>query len=256
MTKQELEALERSSFNSFDPDGFDLNDDFDPDGFDNATGAPAQKLQHGKVGKLQAQFDIIITSSLTNTGLNIELFQGFRSIQGAANPAVNVMTPIDNDVIAAAISQAAGAVDTSATLLTNRVWVNTRGDLVFSDPTTLIGRVTIRCRQVPYYALLKSSMVQPFKVEKLRMTVTTSNQIDNDINHVSYTFLGSVKRNTISPRAYFRPDQFQSLIIDIPAAFRIDGEKGLEYFMNPKTGGNNEVVTFNMFMSKYIKQAI
>ncbi len=259
MTQEEIAALERSSFNNFDPDGFDDfdPDTFDPDGFDNAGGNPnpVNKVKRGKIGKLQAQFDIVMTSSLdAATSLNIELFNGYRSISGANNAAVNALVNNDINTLKTAIVAAAAGNDLTDVLITNKIFFDAAGNLVFSVAPTKT--VSIACRQVPYKALFESSKVQPFKVEKLRMTVTTSGQIDNDIVHITNSFLGSQKRNTISPRSYFRPDQFQNLIIDVPASFAVDGEKGLEYTMNGKTGAVNEVVTFNMFMSRYVKQSI
>lgn len=254
--------LEQSSFDTFDPDNF--SDDFDPDTFDpdNVDGKIAKpgtagsKVKTGKVGKMQAQFDITITSSLTaGTSLVIELFNGFNSQAFAQNTQINPYTPVDTADLVSTIASAAGGVNTTvAVLQTQKVYFDKLGNLIYSTDAT--HQVKIACKQVPYVALFRSATTQPFMVEKVRMTVTTNGQISNDIVHTINTFLGSKSRNTISPRAYFRPDQFQSLIIDIPAGFRVDGEKGLQYEMNGQTGGNNEVVVFNTFLSRYVKQSI
>lgn len=264
MTDEELKALERSSFNSFDPDGFDDFDGFDPEGFDTYSPkgrgkAPVSRVMRGKIGKLQAQFDLIVSSTCANNTTKIELFNAFRSQSGAYNPQVNLLKPIDNLDIVAAVNAAragVGAPDAVTLLTENKIYFNSDGSLVYNDKTNGNGVVTISCRQVPYLALLKSSMVQPFLCEKLRMTVVSDGQIDNDIVHISNSFLGSQKRNTISPRSFFRPDQFQGLIIDIPARFKIDGEKGLEYIVNNKGALAAQTITFNMFLSRYVKNQI
>ncbi len=257
MSPKELAELEQASFNSFDPNNFN---DYDPDGFTTNTGGgtkPVNQVMRGKVGKLQAQFDIIITSDCDSSSTKIELFNGFRSQSEATNNQVSLLTPIAGPELAAALNAAgAGGATAGTDALKDRLYFNAAGSLVYNDFTNGNGKVTISCRQVPYIALLKSSMVQPFKCEKLRMTVLIDAQIDNDLVHITNSFLGSQKRNSVSPRSFFRPDQFQGLIIDLPTAFNIDGEKGLEYIINNKGALPAQVVTFNMFLSRYVKQQI
>ncbi len=249
MTPQEIAALEKSAFNSFDPEGF--GDMFDPEGF---TG---DQLKKGKIGKLQAQFDVIISSDCT-AATKIELFNGFRSQSGATNTQVNALVPFlgGNELIAALNAAGAGGATAGTDAAKNTIYWLANGSLVYNDFTNGAGKVTISCRQVPYIALLKSSMVQPFICEKIRMTVVSDGQIDNELTHVTNTFLGSQKKNMVSPRSFFRPDQFQGLIIDLPTKFRIDGEKGFEYTVNEKGALAAQVVTFNMFLSRYVKQTI
>jgi len=250
MTRQEIEALEKNAFNSFDPEGF--GDMFDPEGFDNATGT----LKKGKIGKLQAQFDVVISSTCT-APTKIELFNGFRSQSSAANTQVSALLPIGGAELIAALNDAGSGTSTAGTdAAKNRIYFLSNGSLVYNDFTNGAGLVTISCRQVPYIALLKSSMVQPFICEKIRMTVVSDGQIDNELTHVTNTFLGSQKKNMVSPRSFFRPDQFQGLIIDLPTKFRIDGEKGFEYIVNEKGALAAQVITFNMFLSRYVKQTI
>ncbi len=256
MTDQELRALENSSFNNFDPNAFT---DYDPEGFEQYDGTkkPVNKILQGKVGKLQAQFDIIITSTCTTASTRVELFNGFRSQSGAYNPQVSLLKPIDNDDLVAAINAAgAGGVIAGTFIKDNKIYFDFNGTLNYVDTANGNGLVTIACRQVPYLALLKSSMVQPFMCEKLRMTVTSDAQIDNELVHITNSFLGSQKRNSVSPRSFFRPDQFQGLIIDIPTRFKIDGEKGLEYTINNKALAASQIVTLNMFLSRYVKSSI
>jgi hypothetical protein len=85
----------------------------------------------------------------------------------------------------------------------------------------------------------------------MRMKFTSTNQINNDIRWESKNFLGSTQSNTISVSSYFRPDQFQSLLVDVPVPVSIDAEKGLFYTMNA-----DETVLINMFVGSYTRSAL
>jgi hypothetical protein len=110
-----------------------------------------------------------------------------------------------------------------------------------ADPSATIG-----CGEYPYNSLFESTKCLPFAVAYMRMTVTTDAQISNNIYHFQRTFGGAEKVNTIAPRAYFKPNQFQGKIVDIIAPFTIDGEKGLRVSVNA-----GEVVTFALFIQRW-----
>lgn len=105
-----------------------------------------------------------------------------------------------------------------------------------ADPVATVG-----CGEYPYNSLVESTKVLPFNVAYLRYTVDNDAQIDNNITHFTRTFGGGQKQNTISPRAYFKPNQFQAKTIDILAPFPIDGEKGLQI---PVNAGENVRMAF------------
>jgi hypothetical protein len=94
----------------------------------------------------------------------------------------------------------------------------------------------------------------------MRLTVPTSAngllQINQDFSHVTNTFLGAQKVNPISPRAFFNPNQFQTNIVDIKAAYAIDAEKGLSYSVVNNTSQTvAEVHTVTLFIPAFEKPA-
>ena len=88
------------------------------------------------------------------------------------------------------------------------------------DPTA-----TISCGEIAYRAFFNASGITPFQVSLIRMTVDSQNQIDKVITHFVTSYSGGIKENKISPRAFFRPNQFQDLTIDITTAFTIGIER-------------------------------
>jgi hypothetical protein len=112
-------------------------------------------------------------------------------------------------------------------------------------------KCTVGCGEYPYNSLVESTKVLPFDTAFLRYTVDTDAQIDNNITHFQKTFGGGVKENTISPRAYFKPNQFQAKTIDILAPFTIDGEKGLRI---PVNAGEN--IRLALFIQRWGKPGL
>lgn len=100
------------------------------------------------------------------------------------------------------------------------------GNLEVLGANNAAARLTISCSNVSYAGLFEASAVIPFRVEYLRMTVTTDGQIDNDITYFSKSFSGGQKEITIPVRSYFRPNQQQTKTIDINASFDIGIDKG------------------------------
>jgi hypothetical protein len=238
------------NFSSYDPDNFNnyesTVDSYDPDFYDassameNATGTAPSRPMAPRAGfralSGQGQLDITITTNMTtaSTGgsvyqTKIELFNPLRSFAYVDN--ANVLPTTLSKV--SGLRNADFANDTARQ---NKITFDGDGSLwVYGVvSSTVLEYIKITCRQIPYKALLESAKVSPFMVNKMRLTVDSNDltQIDNEFTHVAYTFLGAVKRNPISPRSFFRPDQQQSNIVDIKATFAIDGEKGLEYAVN------------------------
>lgn len=102
------------------------------------------------------------------------------------------------------------------------------GNLEVQGANAAAARLTISCSNVSYSGLFNASAVIPFRVEYIRMTVTTDAQIDNDITYMSKSFSGGQKELAISVRGYFRPNQQQTKTIDVNASFDIGIDKGFK----------------------------
>ena len=80
------------------------------------------------------------------------------------------------------------------------------------------------------------------------MSFTNESQLDNDITHLTQTFLGKVEQNTFTPRVYFKDNQFQSKQVTIPQPYIIDGERGLQFTLN-----SGETMSFNFYLNGIMK---
>jgi len=269
--------LNRAAFENFDDDTYDPSvETFDPemnnyDSYRRQRGprpagtkiqtSPARREVGGRTP--DAQFDITITS--TNTvAANIEMFNAQNTIAEFLNAQTN---PTSEPALAGhvlAYRNGAGTAQNTAVVYGQEVtqggvgtgdvvYWNKNGDLVYTYDAIGYGtgNVTISCKQIPYRSLVKYSERGSFKISKMRMKFSTSTQINQDITWKQKTFLGSTKSNTVSVSSYFRPDQFQSLLVDVPVPLSIDAEKGLFYTVEA-----NETVLINMFISNYTKSAI
>ena len=223
--------LENHSFDSFD----DAADEFDAEDFDadNANGRPAPKR---RPALLRSSFDLIVNNAAT-VPLKLELFQYLNGMTvKQRTDFINgnyTYIPLDSFQGHATGTNAAGTVG-----------FNANGELEIRGAAGS-GSLTVACQQFPYKGLLVSSGLEPFRVERIRMTPTTQGQLNNEIVHVERTFLGARRENRINPRQFFSPTQFQSLIVDITAPFVIDREKGLEITINA-----GETVQFNFTVQR------
>lgn len=184
----------------------------------------------------RASFDLRMTNSAA-VPLTFELFNSNNSFTKDLNPALvtdATVTYIPQNSFEG--EQAAGV---------GIVGFNQRGNLLATGAVAYTPVLTVVCPQYTYRGLLEASGFQPFRIYGIRMTTTTDAQIDNDIVHFNSTFLGSKAQNSLSPRTYFKPEQFQSKIVDIACDFRIDRERGLIYTLNA-----GETVTFNVMIER------
>lgn len=222
--------MNAAAFDNFDPDGFDNNevvsDLYDPDF---ATGQAASSapvaVKTARPGR-KLQLNISITNATANQ-LQTELFSALDSVTTRLKPEYvsapyNFVPALSLEGLAALIAAPTGG---------HVVGFNQSGNLevrgAAGDP-----KLTVGCGEYPYNSLFESSKTLPFYVSYVRYTVSTDGQIDNTIYNFTRTFGGGVKENSISPRAYFKPNQFQNKTIDIMAPFVIDGESGLRIPVN------------------------
>lgn len=242
------ERVNAAAFDNFGGVNSDINA-YDPDGYDPdyATGDTAAtpsttKVRAARPGQ-KMQVNITITNS-TAAKLQIELFSAFKSITNYlkteyvnGNYAFHPATSLEG--IARIAAGTAGVVGFSE-----------NGNLVVQgaavDPTLTVG-----CGEYPYVSFFESTKVLPFSCSYFRYTVTTDAQISNNIYSFESTFGGAEKSNVINPRAFFKPNQFQSKIVDIIAPFSIDGEKGLRLYVEA-----GETVTFALFIQRWGKVSI
>lgn len=236
-----LDSLQKHAFDSWTGNNFDPNN-FDPDAFDmnsnsldpsNAMQAAMRKapVNPAELGQ-GGQFTITVVNAQAGA-VTVELFNFIKSITTANNPNVTALNPFT-------------ALDVAAANANSLVFFDRSGNLVYRNAAP--ADCTISCKQIPYVALFKASSIFPLQIDRIRMTVTNDAQIENDIIHTVNSFLGLTKRNPISPRSFFSPNQFQSKTIDLVVNCRIDAEKGLETIVNA-----GETVTYNVYLRAYTK---
>lgn len=122
--------------------------------------------------------------------------------------------------------------------------LNYRGDDTAANPL-----FTISCSEVAYRSLFEASATLPFQISFIRETVITQQQIDQRILWLKRTIAGGVMQNQVNPRAYFRPNQFQTLTVDVNVALDINIDSGLQI---PVLAG--ETVKLNLFIEFWTYQ--
>lgn len=247
-------VLNEAAFENFNgPDSYDPGDDFggdtqsdlyDPDFLDGAGGNSATALKSARPGK-KMQVNLSVTNS-TASKITVELFSALDSWLTQKKAELSIanytMTPyLSLEGIAALIAAPTGG---------NCVGINQSGNLEVrgnaGDPKLIVG-----CGEYPYNSLLESTKTLPFNVSAVRYTVTTDLQIDENITHFTRTFAGGQNQNTISPRAYFKPNQYQNKTLDILAPFNIDSESGLRI---PVLAG--ESIRLALFIQRWARPVV
>jgi hypothetical protein len=274
--------MENYAFDSYDPQAF--NDYTAMGDYDNADGgAPSMRSPKNGFRALGGvgQVDILLTNTITAARTTIDtngitkfdLFNYNRSGGLINNVAFSsrVVGSLSFEEYAAAGATSRGVlIGATATQVgeakANKIIFSSDGSLYYTGAPDAAASATteqliISCRQLPYRNLLNSSACAPFLVSKMRLTVPTnasqaSLQINQDFTHVTNTFLGATKSNPISPRAFFNPNQFQTNIVDIKAAYSIDPERGLSYqVVNVVSNAAAETTTVTLFVPAFEKPA-
>jgi hypothetical protein len=261
--------LERAAFDNFDDsmDSFDpsMSDNFQPKrGMQRIGQKPAAQVvrksptQTQSFGRAipQASFTINITSASSVTQ-NVELFNALFSISKIANASLygNTQPLLSGTTAAVNVLDSPGPGNVGLIGYLRNGDISTggnpracdfleNGDLRITDAA---GDPTIiSCTTVPYRALLEATMNGSFRIDTIRATFSSSNQIAQSIIHRDRTILGGTRENNINPNDYFRPDQFQSLRVDIPVGLSIDRQKGLFF---PVLANNS--INMTVFVSQY-----
>lgn len=253
------EALERAAFDDYDPNQ-------DMDSYDNAAGpasAPKPRMrkpasvlvsagQRANVASTpNAQFDLTIINDDT-VSQNIELFNAQEPITEVAN---NQWNPSLIPVLSARQITVRNAAGTGTIVLTAYAtefppttlvaYWGLAGELIYA---TANGSTSIQCEQISYRSLVRYSLANSFVIAKMRMKFSNSLQINNNITYRRKNFLGAATTNNISVASYFRPDQFQSLIVDVPTNILITNEVGLFYNILAAN-----TVNMSIFITKWSK---
>ena len=223
-------------FKTFDPGIANENRPFDPAYSYDGLGDYSRNAN-------LAQIDISIVNAQA-TDVTVELFNFMRSCTKIYNPSISALNPATVENLITLTGSNPKALD-----LNSLIYFDKSGSLIYQNASG--AKCTVSANQLPYRVLFESSGFTPFRVETMRLTVTNDSQIDKQFTHVKQTWLGGKIENTISPRSYLNPTQFQSKTIDIAARFNIDLETGLWYTV--KAG---ETVSINFFINEYVKNTL
>lgn len=217
---KQLGSLKTSNF---DPRHFDPNA---ARSYNNADGNAGTAVQAAAPG-MKMQVNVTMNNPSTTKALTIELFNWMTSAVKVLNTTyVNgnykYIPLLTYEGLAANTGGHGGTIgfDAAGNL-------EIHGDDAVPDAIASVG-----CGETPYVSFFEASAIIPFVVGFIRMTCKTDAQIDNQITWFQRTFSGAVTTNKVSPRAYFKPNQFQNLTIDITASFPVGIDAGLFVLVN------------------------
>jgi len=230
------------SQNSFDPDHFDPTV---RGSYNNADGGAANTtIVAAKPGQ-KMQVNVSLQNNAA-VALTFELFNWMNSFTKILNPAYATgnwayIPLLTYEGLALSASQFDGTVGFDQ--VGN---VQIKGHHAVPD-----GSGVIACSTSPYRAFFEASSIIPFSVSMIRMTFTSDAQIDNEMIWFQKTFAGARTENRVSPRSYFKPNQFQSLIVDVVAGFPVGIDAGIQILVNPA-----ENLRYSLFIDYWTRQTI
>lgn len=238
---------EQAAFQNFDP-RVGAGNKFDPrmNGYNGIDGGEAgSNVGVARPGqKMQISVTLTNNTAAANGFIDIELFNFLHSYTEVQNltytQGAYLFLPQNSfEGVQAQIADTDGTVGFDKT-----------GALVIrglpANPTA-----TVQCGSVPYVSLYKASGITAFKVSYVRFTTSLDAQIDKDIVWFRKTMAGASELNQISPRAYFRPNQFQDLTLDITVEFTIGIDSGIKTQVL-----NGQRVVLALFIEAWTDQTI
>jgi hypothetical protein len=215
-----FQNLNNGSHNQFDPDNYDPSV---ANKFNGANGDESgYAMQSAKPGqKMQVNLTL---ANPTASDLTFELFSYLDSMvrRRKAEYVTGAFLYVPY-LSFEGILRYSGATDTGGV-----VGFDQDGSLQIYGANAAAAKGKISCAEIAYASFFEASAISPFQVAFVRFTCETDAQIDQNITYFQKTFSGGVRENTISPRAYFRPNQFQNKTIDITVSFSIGIDKGLK----------------------------
>lgn len=240
--------LKNNSFNAFDP-AMTRGSHWDPSvagRFNNAdgdSGSGSAVVAAAQGQKMQTNVSINNNAAVA---LTLEMWNWLTSFTRVLNPVYvsgnyKMIPLLTFEGLAATIAGTGGTVgfDQAGNL-------EVHGNDATPDPKPTIG-----CQEVAYASFFEASSISPFQVAYFRYTVKTDAQIDNTIKWFQKTFSGGMTQNVISPRAYFKPTQFQDFVIDITVSFTIGLDSGIYLTVN-----SGENVRLSLFIEMWTVQGI
>jgi len=125
------------------------------------------------------------------------------------------------------------------------------GDMVqaYDDPVTNnVALVVIHCTNIAYGTFLNSFVSDLIKINQIRYIVPAANinQLQNTLTFAYQTLFGRLKTDSVDPRMYQTPADFQNQIADIPLSFPVDKNLFICNFME----FDCPQVTFVFFVNK------
>jgi hypothetical protein len=250
--------LQRSAYNGFDPSLTQgRRSNWDPsvagryNNSDGTTAGVAGSAGQNVVAASQGQkmqVNVSINNPNATTAVTIEMFNWLTSFTRILNSTYAtgnyLMIPLLTYAgLARTIAGTGGTVG-----FQDDGNLQIHGNDAATPPDAIL---TVGCQEVGYSSFFEASSISPFQVAYFRYTVNTDAQIDNTIKWQQKTFSGGVTQNVISPRAYFKPTQFQNFVIDITVAFTIGLDSGL--FV---TANATENLRFSLFIEMWTVQGI
>lgn len=202
-------------FNDFDAQAFD------PNNFVNEFGPTGSNSKGQPIGGGVTMITLKAVNASTTLAQTAQFFGIGTGIAAmVSDSAITAFTPLAGPPLAAT-ANAANA---------SRFYWTTSGTLVYQNAANEL--MTLSCNEINYRSLCLGTFFGKFKITRVRFTPTTDAQIDNVINFNERTMFGKTWNDSINPRQYFRPDQFQAKIIDIPYNWVINQERNFSQIVN------------------------
>lgn len=108
--------------------------------------------------------------------------------------------------------------------------------------------VTVSCDQVPYRSLMNSMLTNKYRIEAIKVDVTTTAQINNKLQPFWKSWLGGKMFNSLSIKSQKSADQYQNLIVDMNTPLDMDQERGIMWSIKP-----SETCTLSFYVSRFDK---
>ena len=110
--------------------------------------------------------------------------------------------------------------------------------------------ITMGVAGVPYEQLLQQSASEPFEIVKVRLSSSSTTQLDQSMTFVKTDSNGQSAQTPITVTSYLSPDQFQNSLRDIDYRMQIDGNTHISY---PILAGQS--VTMSIYISAKVNIA-
>lgn len=89
--------------------------------------------------------------------------------------------------------------------------------------------ITMGVTAVPYEQMLQQSASEPFEIVKIRLSSTSTTQLDQSMTIVVTDANGQEARTPLTISSYLSPEQFQDSLRDLDVRYQVDGNFHMEY---------------------------